>query len=81
MHSEISCRENLTLLGRKGLIVGGICRAGKEIRAKTVGSMMSTNTTLEVGIDPEIRDKYKGITDQIKDYEANIKKIEKTIFS
>ena len=80
MHSEISCRENLTLLGRNGLIVGGICRAGKEIRAKTVGSMMSTNTTLEVGIDPEIRDKYKGITDQIKDYEANIKKIEKTIF-
>lgn len=78
MHSQVSCKESLTVIGRKGLIVGGVCRAGKEIRAKTVGSIMSANTVLEVGIDPEIKDKITKIEKQIKECEINLIKLERT---
>jgi len=78
MHSQVSCKENLNLVGRKGLIVGGVCRAGIEIRAKTVGSIMSANTILEVGIDPEIKDKILEITKQIKECKINLIKLERT---
>src|SRR5690606_8653815 len=38
MHSEVSSKGNVTVLGKRGLIVGGICRARKEIRANIIGS-------------------------------------------
>lgn len=78
MHSQVSCKEYLTVIGRKGLIVGGVCRAGKEIRAKTVGSIMSANTVLEVGVDPEIKDKIIQIGKQIRECEINLIKTERT---
>jgi len=79
MHSQVSCKENINLIGRKGLIVGGVCRAGKEIKAKNVGSIMSTSTVLEVGLDPDIKDIYERIIKEIGELEDNLNKIEKTI--
>ena len=79
MHSQVSCKENINLIGRKGLIVGGVCRAGKEIKAKNVGSIMSTSTVLEVGLDPDIKDTYERIIKEIGELEDNLNKIEKTI--
>lgn len=79
MHSQVSCKQNLTLVGKKGLIVGGICRAGKEIKAKTVGSLMSTNTILEVGIDPETKEKYIATVEQMKACQYDLDKIEKMV--
>lgn len=79
VHSQVSCKQNLTLVGKKGLIVGGICRAGKEIKAKTVGSLMSTNTILEVGIDPETKEKYIATVEQMKACQYDLDKIEKMV--
>ena len=38
----------MLLLKVKGLIVGGIIRAGKEVNAKVIGSHMATSTEIEV---------------------------------
>lgn len=79
MHSQVSCRDNINLIGKRGLIVGGICRAGGEISAKTVGSTMATGTVLEVGVDPEIKDKSVELINNIDQMKENLDKIYKTL--
>jgi hypothetical protein len=79
MHSEITARENIVVIGKKGLIVGGICRAGKEIKAKTIGSTMATTTILEVGVDPSVKGKYEQLKNSIGIIEVNLDKISKSL--
>ena len=59
MHSNVKCGNKLELSGRKGLLVGGSCKVGKEIIAKVIGSHMATVTDIEVGVDPSLRERFK----------------------
>ena len=79
MHSHVFSKDNIVLIGRRGLIVGGICRAGKEIHAKTIGSSMATKTILEVGIDPEIKEKNEMLKKSISEIEDNLDKVIKSL--
>ena len=74
MHSDIKCGNRLELGGRKGLLVGGVAKVGKEIEAKVIGSYMATTTTIEVGVDPHIRERYKFIRTDIIKMEESTKK-------
>lgn len=59
MHSKLFAGENITVNEKKGLLVGGIARAGKKIEANIVGSSLATLTYLEAGVDPELKNKVK----------------------
>lgn len=79
MHSNVSSKSNILVLGKKGLIVGGICRAKYEIRARIIGSTMATTTVLEVGIDPEIKLKHDELEANLKSSKDNIYKINQSL--
>lgn len=79
MHSQVFTKEDITLIGKRGLIVGGVCRAGKNIHAKTIGSSMATKTILEVGTDPELKDKSEKLKNEIEQLEENLGKIMKSL--
>ena len=79
MHSNVKCGNKLELSGKKGLLVGGTCKVGKEIVAKVIGSYMATATDVEVGVDPTIRERYKSIKDEIVTMEADLRKAEQAI--
>lgn len=79
MHSHIYSKYNIVLIGKRGLIVGGICRAGKEIHARTIGSSMATKTILEVGVDPEVKEKNEDLKKQIDQLEENLDKVVKSL--
>ena len=79
MHSNISSDSNILVLGKKGLIVGGSCRATYEIRARVIGSTMATTTVLEVGINPELKLKHDKIDIELKNAKNNLKKIEQSL--
>ncbi|NLK43008.1 MAG: DUF342 domain-containing protein [Tissierellia bacterium] len=79
MHSDVSSKSNILVIGRKGLIVGGICRAKYEIRAKVVGSSMATNTVLEVGTDLDVKQKYEELEHKINLSKDNLEKIERSL--
>ncbi|RCX15541.1 hypothetical protein DFR58_113123 [Anaerobacterium chartisolvens] len=79
MHSNVKCGNKLELTGRKGLLVGGICKVGKEISAKVVGSHMATVTDIEVGMDPTLRERYKALKEEINTMEADMKKADQAI--
>ncbi len=79
MHSQIACKGNINLIGKRGLIVGGICRAGKEIKAKTIGSSMATSTILEVGTDPYALERKEKLKQELEIAEENLDKITKSL--
>lgn len=79
MHSNIKCGNKLELSGKKGLLVGGSCKVGKEIIAKVIGSHMATVTDIEVGVDPTVRERYKALKEEIAAMESDMKKAEQAI--
>ncbi|MEN6312947.1 MAG: FapA family protein [Clostridiaceae bacterium] len=79
MHSSVKCGNKLELSGKKGLLVGGSCKVGKEIVAKVIGSYMATVTDIEVGVDPTIRERYKSAKDEAASIEVDLKKAEQAI--
>lgn len=79
MHSNIKCGNKLELSGRKGLLVGGSCKVGKEIEAKVIGSYLATATEVEVGVDPTIRERYKEVKNEIISMETDLRKAEQAI--
>lgn len=79
MHSNIDAGRHIMVGGKKGLIVGGNCRAGEEIVAKTIGSPRATATELEVGIRPERRQAYNELLNKLKDTLTNLDKTEKAL--
>ncbi len=79
MHSNVKCGNRLELTGKKGLLVGGTAKVGKEISAKVIGSPMATVTEIEVGVDPTLRERYKEVKEEIRIAETDIKKAEQAI--
>ena len=79
MHSNVKCGNKLELSGKKGLLVGGTCKVGKEISAKVIGSHMATVTDIEVGVDPGLRERYKALREETASMESDIKKAEQAI--
>ncbi|MEN8905493.1 MAG: FapA family protein [Clostridiales bacterium] len=65
MHSNIKCGNSVELSGKKGLLVGGKCKVGKEVSAKVIGSHMNTVTELEVGSNPSLKEKYIKLKDEL----------------
>lgn len=79
MHSHVKCGNILELTGKKGLLVGGSCKVGREVRAKVIGSHLATVTDIETGLDPTIRERYKIVRDEIPIIENEIKKTDQAI--
>ena len=69
INSKLLARERIHVKGRKGKIVGGEIKAGKEIRASELGSKTGTITTLNILLDPEL----------IKNYHDTISEIERLL--
>lgn len=72
MHCDIKCGNKLELGGKKGLLVGGTVRVGKLVELKYLGSQMSTATVLEVGIDPNMRERLKFLKNEVPITEENL---------
>ena len=54
----VTAKEKVTVKGKRGKIVGGETRAGKEIRAAILGSPAGTPTILVVGYNADIFSRY-----------------------
>jgi uncharacterized protein (DUF342 family) len=79
LHSRITAGKRVQVEGRRGLIAGGTIMAGEEIRAKVMGTQMSTSTELEVGVNPMLREEYQHIRREIKKVEKNLEQAQKAL--
>lgn len=69
MHSHVLAKEEIEVSGKKGSITGGTVRSSKLISAKNIGSPMGTDTALEVGVDPLVKEKYQNLQNEIRESE------------
>jgi uncharacterized protein len=77
MHCQINADSKVLVEGGKGLIVGGLVRAGEEISAKLIGSKLGTITELEVGVQPKTKLELQELESEIKQNKDNLEKTEK----
>ena len=76
LNSTVTAKTNITVEGKKGFITGGTVRAGQAIQAKTIGSDMGSDTTLEVGVDPEKKARLLALNKNNEELSSNIKRIQ-----
>lgn len=79
MHSAIRAGKNVVCMGTKGLIVGGVIQAGERVVARTIGNTMSTATSIEVGVLPELRNELLELRNQLRTNAENLDKTEKAL--
>ena len=80
MHSKVTAGQEVIVRGKKGFITGGIIRAGKFIEAKTAGSVMGTQTVLEVGENMNLVEEERALMAERRTVRENIDKTEKVLF-
>lgn len=57
LHSHVEAQNSILVTGRKGFITGGKVYALSTVEAKTIGSTMGADTLINVGIDPQERER------------------------
>lgn len=67
MHSNVRAGRDVLCGGTKGLIVGGIVQAGVKVSARTIGNSMSTATSVEVGVLPELRNEIDALRKRLRE--------------
>ncbi len=73
LHSKISSGNEVTVEGRKGLIVGGYVQAAKGVTAKCIGGSLGATTILEVGVNPLIKAQYTKVQKAISESTKTMK--------
>ncbi len=79
MHSHVRAGHSVICAGAKGLVVGGLIQAGELVEARTVGNTMSTATTIEAGVKPELRNELVELRAKLRETAANLDKAEKAL--
>jgi hypothetical protein len=79
MHSNVRAGRNVECIGSKGLIVGGNIQAGEKVKARVIGNTMSTATSIEVGVRPELRQELQELKQQARSLMEGLDKTEKAL--
>lgn len=79
MHSQVSAGERVAVNGKKGLLVGGVIRAGDEVSAKVIGSALATPTEIEVGVNPLLREELISVSSQLREFSTSLDKTVKAL--
>ncbi|MBQ9983213.1 MAG: DUF342 domain-containing protein [Lachnospiraceae bacterium] len=72
LHSDLTAGDKVIVSGRKGFLIGGTISAGKRIEASVFGNKMNTTTTLKVGVEPEVMERFKELTTTIKEHQDEL---------
>lgn len=75
MHSKVSAGSKINCVNGKGIIVGGTVQAGDSVIANVIGNDLNTVTSIEVGINPLIREEMNNIKKEKKSLEESMGKI------
>ncbi len=81
LHSRVDAGEGVYVSGGRGLVTGGEIRAGEIISTEEIGSIGTSETRCEVGIDPVYFREMAKIEEKIVSQQEKLDKIERAINS
>ena len=79
LNSQVRAGKKVTVLGRRGQIMGGSTFAGEEIEATQIGNPANVATKLEVGVNPMVQRQYKAVCQEYGDTKKKLDEIKKTL--
>ncbi|WZL74871.1 FapA family protein [Clostridiaceae bacterium 35-E11] len=79
MHCKLETKKAIEAVGKRAMIVGGEIRARNQIDAKVIGSPMATATKIEVGVDPEVKERYESLKQEREILHKNKESVTKAI--
>lgn len=79
IQSQVSASGAVNVMGAKGNIIGGHVRSASSISAKTIGSPMGISTTVEVGVDPVLKDQMEKLKNDLEEANAKYKKLDQIV--
>lgn len=71
LNCQVTAKERVWVKGKKGKIIGGEVKAGKEIRASILGSDAGTQTVLTVAFDADLMRKYQDTVNEMERLDAD----------
>lgn len=74
IQSQVSAKGTVSVNGRRGQIIGGFVRATEGVIAKNIGSTMGITTLVEVGVDPEVQDRFRKLKTELTTTNEEYKK-------
>ena len=75
LHSNLRAGRHIYVEDRRGQITGGLAAAGEEIRANVIGNQACVVTTISVGIDPTLQNKYNQACNEYKETKKRLTEI------
>ncbi len=61
INSEVSCGNDLTLIGKRGALIGGNCSVYNQMKVRVVGSTSHVATFVTLGITPQLMEEMERI--------------------
>lgn len=79
-HSEVDAGEEVLVgeAGGKGQIIGGVTRARRDVRAKSLGSAASVGTLVEVGLTRDLKERIAEVEEQLEAQQSRLTQVEAT---
>ncbi len=65
LHSRIMTGSEVRVGGKKGFIAGGYICATNMVDVKILGSELGANTTVEIGVPPEVKQRHEYLTEEL----------------
>ena len=79
IHSHVDANKSVICQGKRAAIVGGRIRAAEEIKTKTLGSVAGSETIVEVGYDPQSKEKQVQLESRKRTMDSELEEIERNI--
>lgn len=75
IHSGVVAKGDVIVNDKKGFISGSVVKSGGRVEAQTIGSSMGSATKIEIGIDPDTKEKYSQLDADIRRMNAENAKV------
>ncbi|WP_317367340.1 FapA family protein [uncultured Tyzzerella sp.] len=79
MNCSVLCNGNVSIIGKRGLMLGGKAIIGKDLIAKDIGSNMSNNTEITVGVNYKVLNKYEELVKLIDSLSQRYNSLDKIV--
>jgi uncharacterized protein (DUF342 family) len=76
VNSDVVSQKRVLCKGRRAKIVGGHVRASEEVNAVILGSAGGSETLIEVGFDPAVKEEIEQLNEQLSAIEAERDKVD-----
>lgn len=79
MHSELSAKDFIRVVGGRGEVIGGTVIAGNSLTCAKLGAVVETKTKVAIGTPPELLDELNRMKKEIADKEITLHKVQLTL--